>query len=319
MYLDLDRKSGSGTVLQRKGRLYPVRIHANPLAGTIGESLNIAESLAGRAYQGFLEEQKRQTDILKQEIVLAAFRPMNTSKFGNIAPLPTQKSKYLKQITHNEGVLPSALAQIGVTEERITNIVQPFFENAKYVINKVPSFKEIQQGQHIDTEKLKALQEFSAITPQLRQVDQLVDLIERYNTDLSKTYLPFKLYLDSVNGFLEESGKSISFTNSGYLCVITGEDGKERELSTLSSGESQLVVILTHLAFNRRAVLANVLIIDEPELSLHLRWQELFVDAIKAASPGIQMVLATHSPSIIGSRVKNCIDIMEARRNDRLF
>jgi predicted ATP-binding protein involved in virulence len=68
-------------------------------------------------------------------------------------------------------------------------------------------------------------------------------------------------------------------------------------------------VILTHLAFNNQAKRANVLIIDEPELSLHLRWQELFVDAVTAASPGLQLILATHSPSIIGARIENCIDV----------
>ena len=44
--------------------------------------------------------------------------------------------------------------------------------------------------------------------------------------------------------------------------------------------DSSGVVILTHLAFNRQAKRANVLIIDEPELSLHLRRQELFVDSV---------------------------------------
>jgi len=81
----------------------------------------------------------------------------------------------------------------------------------------------------------------------------------------------------------------------------------------LSSGERQLVVILTHLAFNPQARRANVLIIDEPELSLHLRWQELFVEAVTSAGPGVQLILATHSPSIIKGRIDRCVDVEEAR------
>jgi predicted ATP-binding protein involved in virulence len=79
------------------------------------------------------------------------------------------------------------------------------------------------------------------------------------------------------------------------------------------------VVILTHLAFNPQAKRANILIIDEPELSLHLRWQELFVDAIVSASQDIQLILATHSPSIILGRHDSCVDLEEARRSDRVL
>jgi predicted ATP-binding protein involved in virulence len=78
-------------------------------------------------------------------------------------------------------------------------------------------------------------------------------------------------------------------------------------------------VILTHLAFNRQAKRANILIIDEPELSLHLRWQELFVDAVASASPGLQVILATHSPSIIKGRNDRCIDVREEWQNAGLF
>lgn len=172
---------------------------------------------------------------------------------------------------------------------------------------------------NIDAEKMKAIQEWSGIGPQLRQVDRLVELIEKYNSELTTLYMPFKSYLDSVNSFLAESQKRLFFGPGGSLSVHVSEEEVVRPIQALSSGERQLVVILTHLAFNSRAKLANILIIDEPELSLHLRWQELFVDAIVAASPGIQLILATHSPAIIGNRVANCIDVLEARKVDRLF
>ena len=57
----------------------------------------------------------------------------------------------------------------------------------------------------------------------------------------------------------------------------------------------------------------NVFIIDEPELSLHVQWQELFVDSIISANPNIQYVLATHSPSIILDRIENCVDLVRRK------
>jgi predicted ATP-dependent endonuclease of OLD family len=61
--------------------------------------------------------------------------------------------------------------------------------------------------------------------------------------------------------------------------------------------------------FGEESNRSSVLIIDEPELSLHLKWQEMFVDAISEASPDTQLILATHSPSIILDQVKYCVDL----------
>jgi predicted ATP-binding protein involved in virulence len=53
----------------------------------------------------------------------------------------------------------------------------------------------------------------------------------------------------------------------------------------------------------------NILLIDEPELSLHLKWQRQFVPAIREASPSTQMILATHSPEIIFDVVEKLIPL----------
>ena len=70
-----------------------------------------------------------------------------------------------------------------------------------------------------------------------------------------------------------------------------------------------MVVILTHLYFNSEVERANVFIIDEPELSLHVEWQEKFVDAVIEASESTQFILATHSPSIILDKVDHCVEL----------
>ena len=59
--------------------------------------------------------------------------------------------------------------------------------------------------------------------------------------------------------------------------------------------------MIAHLIFYEDRKQPGVFIIDEPELSLHLAWQEIFVKSIQQASPKTQFILATHSPSIIGS------------------
>jgi predicted ATP-binding protein involved in virulence len=78
--------------------------------------------------------------------------------------------------------------------------------------------------------------------------------------------------------------------------------GKPLELGQLSSGEQHEVILLYELIFN---VKENVLVlIDEPEISLHVTWQKEFLSDLFniIQLQNIQVVIATHSPSIINGR-----------------
>lgn len=59
--------------------------------------------------------------------------------------------------------------------------------------------------------------------------------------------------------------------------------------------------MLCHLYLNKELPKDGIFIIDEPELSLHLLWQEKFVDEIIKAKY-LQIILATHSPAIIQNK-----------------
>jgi ABC-type transport system involved in cytochrome c biogenesis ATPase subunit len=78
--------------------------------------------------------------------------------------------------------------------------------------------------------------------------------------------------------------------------------GKNLELAQLSSGEQHEVVLLYELIFN---VAENTLVlIDEPEISLHITWQKEFLDDLLKIIKihNIQVIVATHSPAIINGR-----------------
>ena len=79
-------------------------------------------------------------------------------------------------------------------------------------------------------------------------------------------------------------------------------NGKELDLIQLSSGEQHEVVILYELIFNAKP--NTLVLIDEPEISLHVTWQKEFLnDLLKIIKiQNIQVLIATHSPSIINDR-----------------
>lgn len=85
----------------------------------------------------------------------------------------------------------------------------------------------------------------------------------------------------------------------GY--VIRSSTGKELKPSDLSSGEQHELILVHELIFNTQK--QSLILIDEPELSLHLEWQQRFLDDLQRISElsGFDVIIATHSADIIGS------------------
>ena len=38
---------------------------------------------------------------------------------------------------------------------------------------------------------------------------------------------------------------------------------------------------------------------DEPEISLHVEWQQQLISLIRRLNPNVQIILTTHSPALI--------------------
>ena len=76
---------------------------------------------------------------------------------------------------------------------------------------------------------------------------------------------------------------------------------QEIGLESLSSGEKNDFIMFFDLIF--RTGDGTVVLIDEPEISLHILWQEKYIDNVVKALSGksCQIIVATHSPSIVGN------------------
>ena len=115
-----------------------------------------------------------------------------------------------------------------------------------------------------------------------------------------------KLLAEIINGkFLS---KTISFDlNKGLICLDT--EGTKLDLNSLSSGEQHQLVLFSELIFGQDE---GLVLIDEPELSLHVKWQNNFiVDMERILKSKQQLFIATHSPSIIGHRWSDALDLGE--------
>lgn len=147
--------------------------------------------------------------------------------------------------------------------------------------------------------------------PQADRILEHLKLLEDYVESRNALRDPINRFLSLVNGFLAQTKKLISVGSTGQLTVSVHGFQEPRPISALSSGERQLLVMLAHLSLNPNLAGSGVFIVDEPELSLHIDWQEKFVDAIREANPKVQLILATHSPAIILDRTDSCRTLSE--------
>ena len=171
----------------------------------------------------------------------------------------------------------------------ITKEVNDYFDNISNLGTKLDNAD--------DSIRNDLLREWWANRPHLKRIEKVSEYAQSYQEKIEELDYPLNEITRICNLFFKESNKSLQISANGRIRLSI--DNEEKNTVSLSSGEMQLVVIIIHLVFGEHQNQQSIFVIDEPELSLHISWQEKFVDAILEASPGTQFILATHSPAIV--------------------
>lgn len=121
----------------------------------------------------------------------------------------------------------------------------------------------------------------------LPHLERFAAKLERFEQSMNSRLLHKQLHLSRARGL-----------------EIQDADGADLTLDKLSSGEQHQLILLFDMLFHTSP--GSLVLIDEPELSLHLTWQELFLpELIEIADlSDLDFVVATHSPDIIGRYVQ---------------
>lgn len=200
------------------------------------------------------------------------------------------------------------LSGIGISE----SIYAPKVEKHVRTIKKV---------HHTNTQKVTDSDIISHITDSydIQKLHVLVGQWEELQEVRNKIYATKTKFIEIANSMLfqkelkVDSGNTITATkiqkethskNKRIEAQIhrrdstTGRIIKPGEIThaDLSSGEKQLLIFLGETAL--RSEITYIFIADEPELSLHIEWQEKLVPVILELSPMAQVFFATHSPDI---------------------
>lgn len=105
---------------------------------------------------------------------------------------------------------------------------------------------------------------------------------------------PKKRFQDIIDRLFSETGKRIVRTENEIRFSQIGETLVPYQLS---SGEKQMLVILLTVLVEDNC--PYVLFMDEPEVSLHVEWQQQLIDLILSLNPNVQIILTTHSPAVV--------------------
>ena len=126
---------------------------------------------------------------------------------------------------------------------------------------------------------------------------------QRLATELTKSK---KIFQDLVDKLFAPTAKTIVRDSNE---IFFNQYGEKISPYVLSSGEKQiLVILLTALVQENRP---GVMLMDEPEISLHIEWQQRLITLVRTLNPNTQIILCTHSPAIVMDGWMDAVTEME--------
>lgn len=180
---------------------------------------------------------------------------------------------------------------------------------------------EFNQKIELMTEKFQKLNKFDLSRIQdlsnLEFKEEFSKALKIYFDDFDEKYQIYENFINQLELFTDIINKKLNFKEieisreKGISIKDTDFKGKQISLSQLSSGEKQEIILFYKLIFETPE--NTLLLIDEPEISLHIAWQKKFMDDLYKIIKfkKLNVIVATHSPQIINNHWENQIDLGE--------
>ena len=147
------------------------------------------------------------------------------------------------------------------------------------------------QGPHVELRDI-------FILALLRRTVAFIEISQKHEEQTKQLFTPLNNFWKCLARFMQNKHFEYS-KEKGDLLVMLKEGNRTDvliPLKALSSGEKQLFILLTEALLQRES---NYLFIaDEPELSLHIKWQKKILPEMLLITPNAQVIVATHSPEV---------------------
>lgn len=307
LFLGLNRRTvDKNKIIQFERELYSRRRYLNLDFNddSVDSALNEIQEMFHNYVRQKAQSQFAISDQFRKKVFAESFKVEKNYSIPKI-----QYGKELEILENRRAELNNAIDNLDVKD--LSKQFSEYFDSIKNALEVLSSTPLSDDAGHPNKEYVNALLQWMVKSAQLEKIDNIIRYANEYSSNIQRLKEPVNRFVDSVNLFFKESRKEIEIDNKGEVAIKAINTKKKFSIFELSSGEKQLIIMLAHIAFNYKNKNSSIFIIDEPELSLHISWQELFVDALLKASPNTQYILATHAPAIIAriERRNNCIDL----------
>lgn len=126
-------------------------------------------------------------------------------------------------------------------------------------------------------------------------IHRLLGMFEESHQVITEQKKPFRELVKDLKEFIDAD---ITF-NEGEGVLYFSKNQNELNSEDLSAGEKQLVTLFVYTKLCNRE--KTILLIDEPELSLHISWQRKFLKHIMNNNKNVQFIISSHSPFIVSN------------------
>lgn len=272
-------------------RRHYYQIQDNPYNSYLNDSLRYVSELIRNSCMDINVRENRANDEFRKEVLSSM---ITVSSDMHILQIIKEIDKCeWNDVMKSKETYIKTLKDIGVYE-KLENDIEVFFEDFKNAYDdyvKQKSREEENSGIRIDLAWQYA---------QFKKIQNIAELAKENEKIKEKIREPREMFLDVINDFFLSSGthKKVMINSEGQIYFDTS-NGKLK-LSDLSSGEKQIIITFASMIFGLRGKGTGIFIVDEPEASLHLEWQNKFVPSILKTNKNIQLIFATHSPELIG-------------------
>ncbi len=303
VYLPLNRYGNSSIdeyELFKYSRRRYYHFNYNPYNSYLNDSLRYVSALVRDGCMDINVRENKANDEFRKKVLSSM---ISVSSDMHIMQIMNEIDRCVwDDVMKSKDAYVRTLKDIGVYE-KLKNDIEVFFKDFKNAYDEyVEQKSRPEQSYGIRIDLAWQYAQFQKI----QNIAELAKDNERIKDDIRK---PRELFLNVINDFFLSSGthKKVVINSEGqiYFDAANGRLG----LSDLSSGEKQIIITFASMIFGLKGKETGIFIIDEPEASLHLEWQNKFVSSILKSNENIQLIFATHSPELIGRYRKNAVKL----------
>jgi ABC-type Mn2+/Zn2+ transport system ATPase subunit len=184
-------------------------------------------------------------------------------------------------------------------EQLITSLTEPAIDN---ILQRVSETTLVQRDKDLLKQKIGKIKGKKSIDVADKYLAHYFSQLVQINEEIKSKEEDVRSFVNVCNKYLTP-GKTIAYEDANFNISVVDDEGRLLELRHLSSGEKQVVSLFAHLYLDDQD--QQIIIIDEPELSLSVPWQKEFLPDIVAA-PRCEFLLAvTHSPFVFQNHLES--------------